>query len=89
MSNSFLTDYMIRCGTQYSLAGVVDAFARLLDGGSARTAQDELKARFAEKGIEGDELANAVLAVLVGSTVEMSEGSSVLVVTIIVKRVAD
>ncbi|KAF7796357.1 hypothetical protein EIP86_007534 [Pleurotus ostreatoroseus] len=61
-------------GSSYSLAGVVDAFARLLGGGSARTAQDELKARFAEKGIEGDELANAVLAVLVGSTVEMSEG---------------
>lgn len=61
--------------TQLSLAGVVSTFARLLSGGG-RTRQDDIMARFAEKGIEGDQLANSVLAVLVGATVEMSEGTS-------------
>ncbi len=70
----FVADYNISYIAQLSLAGVVSTFARLL-GGGARTKQDDIMARFAEKGIEGDELANSVLALLVGATVEMSEGT--------------
>ena len=38
------------------------------------TTHDELVARFASLGYDSDTLANSLLAILVGSTVEMSQG---------------
>ena len=59
---------------QLSLSNVISSFARLLNGGG-RPQEDDLAARFAAAGLEGDTLANSVLAVIVGCTVEMSLGT--------------
>ncbi|KAJ3551142.1 hypothetical protein NM688_g4896 [Phlebia brevispora] len=53
----------------FSIFGVV---SRMLGG--VPSAQDDLMQRFAALGYDNDTLANSILAVLVGATVEMSEG---------------
>ena len=60
---------------QLSIAGVVSSFARLL-GGGPKTDEQDLSSRFAALGYDTDTLANTLLAVLVGCTVELSQGMS-------------
>ena len=52
--------------------GLVSSFVKLFGG--APKPQDEWSARFAALGYHDDTLANLLLAVVVGSTVELSQG---------------
>lgn len=52
---------------------MVSTFARLLSG-STRSTQDDLTSRLGALGQDTDTLANSLLAILVGSTVDMSQG---------------
>ena len=59
---------------------MVNSFAKLFGGGS-NGRQDDMMSRFAALGYDNETLANSILAVLVGSTVDMSQGELMLVPT--------
>ncbi|PSS35388.1 hypothetical protein PHLCEN_2v1661 [Hermanssonia centrifuga] len=59
-------------GSRLSIAGVFSSFARLINGGG-RNGHDELVSRFSALGYDNDTLANSILAILIGSTVDMSQ----------------
>ena len=64
---------MLTAVPQFSVFSLISSFAKLL-GGSQKS-DDDLSARFVALGYENDTLANSILAVLVGCTVELSQGS--------------
>ncbi|KAI0343269.1 linoleate diol synthase [Trametopsis cervina] len=60
--------------SRLSLHNVVQSVSRFL-GHSNKTIQEDLSARFSELGYDTDTLANSVLAVLVGASVELSQAT--------------
>lgn len=59
--------------SQLSIVNVVNSVSKFLHGGN-KSMQDELGERFAALGYDNDTLANSILAVLVGASVELSQG---------------
>ncbi|KAI0078682.1 linoleate diol synthase [Panus rudis PR-1116 ss-1] len=57
-------------GIRLSVSGFLNALSQIFRG---KSDHDELAARFATLGYDSDTLANSILAILVGATVEMSQ----------------
>lgn len=56
---------------KFSIAGVVGTLSRIFTGSKA---PEDYASRFAALGYDDDTLANSILAVMVGATVEFSQG---------------